>query len=281
MRFNFSFILEFPGYIAGFPQIMISSRPFIWKDGAIAGQVGKCVCARQAGHCALGRVSQWVEVSHPAGPPHCRKVSCSKYVPAGGRWESPKPRCRSRGSSCVDARPGRRRWSACAWAPCRRRHTSRGSWLSATAALLRPTGPLLLPSVCCGPGYSAQSQVLPAGSADRRTLAGGNRRGRWIAQQQMLIALHCGIPPPPAVLPPPLAVLPPPLAVLRPQRSLVPRRAALLGCLRATWGGIWQSARDPEPWDWEGGILRGSREEQGGAGSLSGRPSFLTPVVLF
>lgn len=253
---------------------MISSCAFIWKGGATAGQAGKCVCVRRAGHCALGRVSQWVEVSHPAGPPHCHKVSCSKYVPAGGRLESPKPLCRSRGNSCADARPGRRRWSACAWAPCRRRHTSRGSWLSATAALLRPTGPLLLPSVCCGPGYSAQSQVIPAGSGDRRMLSRGNRRGRWIAWQQMLIALHCGIPPP-------LAVLPPPLAVLWPQRALVPRRASLLGCLGATWGGIRQSARDPEPWDGEGAMLRGSREERGGAGSLSGRPSFLTPVVLF
>ena len=95
-----------------------------------------------------------------------------------------------------------------------------------------------------------------SGQKDAR---GGNRCGRWIARQQMLIALHCGIPPPPAVLPLPLAVL-------RPQRSLVPRRAALRGCLGATWGGIRQSARDPEPWDWEGGILRGSREERGGAG---------------
>ena len=110
-----------------------------------------------------------------------------------------------------------------------------------------------------------------SGQKDAR---GGNRCGRWIARQQMLIALHCGIPPPPAVLPLPLAVL-------RPQRSLVPRRAALLGCLGATWGGIRQSARDPEPWDGEGGMLRGSQEQRRRAGSLSGRPSFLTPVVLF
>ena len=49
----------------------------------------------------------------------------------------------------------------------------------------------------------------------------------------------------------------------------------------ATWGGIRQSARHPEPWDGEGAMLRGSREERGRAGSLSGRPSFLTPAVLF
>ena len=251
---------------------MISSRAFIWKDGATAGQVGKWVCARRAGHCALGRVSQWVEVSHPAGPPHCHKVSCSKYVPAGGRLESPKPLCRSRGNSCADARPGRRRWSACAWPPCRRRHMSRGSWLSATAAQLCPTGPLLLPSVCCGPGYSAQRWFPLVQGTEGRSKANG--RGRWIVRQQMLIALHCGIPPP-------LAVPPPPLAGLWPQRALAPHRAALLGCLGATWGGIRQSARDPEPWDGEGAMLRGSREERGRAGSLSGRPSFLTPAVLF
>ena len=140
-----------------------------WGDS----RTGRQVSVRETSWALCSRAREpVVEVSHPAGPPHCHKVSCSKYVPAGGRLESPKPLCRSRGKSCADARPGRRRWSACAWAPCRRRHMSRGSWLSATAALLCPTGPLLLPSVCCGPGYSAQSQVIPAGSGDRRTLAG-------------------------------------------------------------------------------------------------------------
>lgn len=41
-----------------------------------------------------------------------------------------------------------------------------------------------------------------SGQKDAR---GGNQHGRWIARQQLLIALHCGIPPPLAVLPPPLA----------------------------------------------------------------------------
>lgn len=83
----FPYILGFWGYIAGFPQIMVSSRPFILKDGAIEGQTGKSV--HEASWSLRSRAGELVGGGRPSCwapcPLQCHKVSCSKCVPAGGR----------------------------------------------------------------------------------------------------------------------------------------------------------------------------------------------------
>ena len=190
----------------------------------MARPAGKSVCARRAGRFALGRVSWWVELSHPAGhPPTVPQVSCSKYVPAGARWESPKPRRKVGEVHAQNSRPGRSRWSACAWAPCRRRRTSRRSRPSATAVQPGPTGPP--PSVWCG--------LSPAPRPEGRTR--GKRRGRWIARPQMRAAVQGGRPPPPLA-----ALGPPPSTVLQDvQRRRLQSFSSKTRCCFPPWMNHW------------------------------------------